>query len=122
MAEKFELREIEWTAARALAVILALATAGIHLAIATMTGQKAFAVLGMGVLAGIVVYFTELWEPVFYLVGALYLGAMSVIWLLTGMPQLLFGLADKVVQGALFVLLVYLLVTESGETEAESSG
>lgn len=94
-------------------VVAALLSAGIHLAIAATTGDNAFAVLGLGILLGFVVFFTELWEPVLYLVGALYVGVTAVVWLLAGRPQPVLGGVDKAVQVVLIVALVSLLVVET---------
>jgi len=113
----FELRKIEWRPAKAAVVVAALLSAGIHLAIATTTGDNAFAVLGLGILLGFVVFFTELWEPVHYLAGALYVGVTAVVWLLAGRPQPVLGGVDKVIQVVLVVTLVYLLVVETRRGE-----
>ena len=113
----FELRKIEWRPAKAAVVVAALLSAGIHLAIATTAGDNAFAVLGLGILLGFVVFFTELWAPVHYLAGALYVGLTAVVWLLAGRPQPVLGVVDKVIQVVLVVTLVYLLVVETRRGE-----
>ena len=87
-------------------------TAAIHLALATTAGDNVFAVLGLGLLVGFVAFFTDLWEPILYLVGAVYVGVTTAVWVLAGMPQPLLGAADKVVQAVLLVLFVYVLVRE----------
>jgi hypothetical protein len=111
----FELRRVEWTAAKAVTVVAAVLSAGIHLAIATTSGNDAFAVLGLGILLGFVVFFTELWMPVHYLVGAVYVGVTTVFWLVAGRPQPVLGGLDKAVQAVLIVSLVYLVVVEMRE-------
>ncbi|WP_336135235.1 hypothetical protein [Natronomonas amylolytica] len=108
----YELREIEWTWAHIALVVLAFLSAGLHFALATTTGDTTFAVLAVGLLAGMVLFFTDLWQPVLYLVGAVYVGMMTVVWVLAGMPLLALALVDKAVQALLFALFVYLLVTE----------
>lgn len=121
-AESFELRDIEWTLPRAALVVLSFVSAAIHLALATTTGNHIFAVLGLGLLAGFIVFFTNLWSPVLYLVGAIYISVMSVVWVLDGAPLLSLGIADKIVQAGLFALFVYLLFEEVGTIdEAEAS-
>ena len=117
----FGLRSVEWTPARAALVIAALLTAGIHLALATTTGENVFAVLGLGLLVGFVVFLTDLWEPVLYLVGAVYVGVTTTVWVLAGMPQPLLGAVDKVIQAVLFALFVYMLVGEMRTDDADSS-
>ena len=117
----FGLRSVEWTPARAALVIAALLTAGIQLALATTTGESIFAVLGLGLLVGFVVFLTDLWEPVLYLVGAIYVGVTTVVWVLAGMPQPLLGAVDKAVQAVLLALFVYVLVGEMQADDADSS-
>ena len=117
----FELRSVEWTLARAALVIAALLTAGIHLALATTTGESIFAVLGLGLLVGFIVFLTDLWEPVLYLVGAIYVGVTTVVWVLAGMPQPLLGAVDKAIQAVLFALFVYVLLGEMRADDADSS-
>lgn len=116
-AERFELRDIEWTLSRGALVVLSLVSAAIHLALATTTGNHVFAVLALGLLAGFVVFFTNLWDPVLYLVGAVYISVMTVVWVLDGAPLLSLGVADKVVQALLFVLFLYLLFEDAGGTD-----
>lgn len=111
-AGSYKLREIEWTPARMALVLLTFLTAAFHFALSTTTGDTTFAVLAVGLLAGFVVFFTDLWQPVLYLVGAIYIGVMTVVWVLAGMPLLALALVDKAVQALLFALLIYLLVTE----------
>ena len=117
----FELRSVEWTLARAVLVIAALLTAGIHLALATTTGESIFAVLGLGLLVGFIVFLTDLWEPVLYLVGAIYVGVTTVVWVLAGMPQPLLGAVDKAIQAVLFALFVYVLLGEMRADDTDSS-
>ena len=117
----FELRSVEWTLARAALVIAALLTAGIHLVLATTTGENVFAVLGLGLLVGFIVFLTDLWEPVLYLVGAIYVGVTTVVWVLAGMPQPLLGAVDKAIQAMLFALFVYVLLGEMRADDTDSS-
>jgi hypothetical protein len=116
-ADSFELRDVEWTLPKATLVVLSFVSAAIHLTLATTTGNHIFAVLALGLLAGFVVFFTNFWNPVLYLVGAIYISVMSIVWVLDGAPLLSLGIADKVVQAGLFVLFVYLLFEEVGTTE-----
>ena len=116
----FELRKVEWSPPKAVTVAAALLSAGINLAIATTSGNDAFAVLGLGILLGFVVFFTDLWAPVLYLVGAVYVGATTVFWLVVGRPEPILGVLDKAVQAVLIVSLVYLMVVEMREGAAGS--
>lgn len=114
----FELRRVEWSPPKAVTVAAALLSAGIHLAIATTSGNDAFAALGLGILLGFVVFFTDLWAPVLYLVGAVYVGATTVFWLVVGRPEPVLGVLDKAVQAVLIVSLVYLMIMEMREDAA----
>lgn len=109
----FELREVEWSAARLASVLLALLSGSVYLAATTATEQRVFALLGLGLLVGFVVYFTDLWRPKLYLLGATYVALMVVAWVRLGMPTAgTIGLAHAAIQGALFALCLYLLVLE----------
>ena len=59
--------------------------------------------------------------PGLYLVGAVYVGVTTAVWVLAGMPQPLLGAVDKVVQAVLFVLFVYALIGEMRADDADSS-
>lgn len=110
--EQFKLREIRWSLARIGVTVLAIVSAIIHFALSVVTGESVFALLAIGLLVGFVVFLTELWSPVLYLVGAVYVGVMTIFWILVGMPEPVLGGVDKGVQAVLFVLFVYLLVGE----------
>lgn len=107
--EQFHLRDVQWSPTRIGVVVLAVVSALIHFALAAITGASVFALLAIGLLVGFVIFLTELWSPVLYLVGAVYVGVMTVIWLLEGMPEPLLGGVDKAIQAVLFVLFLYLL-------------
>lgn len=108
----FELREIEWTTPRAILIVLWFVTACIHFALATTTNDSVFAILAVGLLSGFVVYFTDLWMPVYHLFGALYTGMMALVWLLAGMPLLTLGVLEMAIQTILFGLFVYVFFSE----------
>ena len=118
----FELRKVHWTPARVAAVALMLFVAIAHFALATTTEQMRFAVLALGLLVGFVVFFTDLWQPVYNLVGALYVGLMTAVWVLSGTPMPVIGVADIVAKAALVAVFVYLLVIEKRAAEEERTG
>lgn len=117
---RFELRDIEWTPARVAAAGLMLFVGIAHFTLATTTGQVRFAVLALGLLVGFVVFFTDLWRPVYNLVGALYVAVMAFVWYLSGTPMRVIGVADTVAKGALVAVFVYLLATERRAADPES--
>lgn len=107
-----------------LAVSVALAVVHLYLGLlapfvpAGRGGQ--FVVVGLALLVGPALYFTALWRPVLYLLGAgfvLYLGAA---WLLAGRPYLPFGLLAGGLAVGFVALSGYLFVRE--ESFAERPG
>ncbi|MFP8958940.1 hypothetical protein ACLI4Y_19770 [Natrialbaceae archaeon A-CW3] len=105
-------RSIDWTPGYVLVVTLATLTAAIHGYIGLTTGETQFALLGLGLFAGVVVFFTVFWQPVLYLVGAVYVTTLLVIWVLSGMQFFALGVVDAVVQLALVVTFLSLFVLE----------
>lgn len=113
MAEgEFELREIDWTPARLTVAGLMLVVSTMHFALTTTTDQLRFAVLALGLLVFFVVYFTDLWQPRYHLVGAAYVCLMGAVWFTSGMPMTTVGYVDTVMKGVLVALFVYLLFSE----------
>ena len=113
MAEgEFELREIDWTPARLAVVGLMLVVSTMHFALTTTTEQLRFAVLALGLLVCFVVYFTDLWQPRYYLAGAAYVGLMGAVRLVSGAPLTMVGYVDTVLKVVLVALFVYLLFSE----------
>lgn len=109
----YELRSVRWSPARLGVVVLALLSAGIHMALATTTGEREFALLAIGLLAGFVLFFTDLWRPVMYLAAAAYVALMALVWVMVGTPMIVLGVVDSAVQLSLIGLCLYLLVDES---------
>ncbi|MCU4743079.1 hypothetical protein OB955_14125 [Halobacteria archaeon AArc-m2/3/4] len=112
-------RRIEWTVPRILTVVLGTMTSAIHFYVGVTTGESHFIVLGVGLLAGALVFYTRFWNAAFYLVGAIYVSVLLSIWVLAGMPQFLLGVVDAAVQVALVVTFFYLFVTTPESTTEE---
>lgn len=99
-------------------VLVALGLAGLHLYLglfaAAVPGRRAsqFVAIGLVLLAGPVVYFTDLWRPILYLVGATVAASLGVLWVLDGMAYALAGLLAGVAEVALVLLGVYLFLRE----------
>ena len=117
---EFELREVEWTIARLAAVGLMLVVAVLHLALATTTEMLRFAVLALGLLSLFVVYFTDLWRPRYYLVGAGYVVLMAGVWFVSGTPMAEVGYADTVAKVLLVALCLYLVADERRDVGTET--
>lgn len=121
MAEgEFELREIDWTPVRLAVVGLMLVVSTTHFALATTTEQMRFAALALGLLVCFVVYFTDLWQPRYYLAGAAYVCLMGVVWFVSGMPLTMVGYADTLLKVVLVALFVYLAFGERRDIDQES--
>lgn len=116
---EFELREVEWSPARVTAAGLMLVVATLHFAVATTTELHRFAVLALGLLSLFVVYFTDLWRPGYYLVGAGYVVLMAGVWFVSGMPMTTVGSVDTAAKVALVALCLYLLADERRDVSPE---
>lgn len=101
-----------------LLVVLALVLTGIHLYLGFVapfvadSDASRFIIISVLFVSGIVVYFTSLWRPIYYLVGtalALYLGQL---WLLGGMQYFVIGSITGVVSTVFMVLTFYLFYRE----------
>lgn len=99
-------------------VLVALALAWLHLYLGlfapAVPGRRAaqFVAIGLVLLAGPLVYFTDYWRPILYLVGATVAGSLGVLWVLDGMAYALAGLLAGVAEAALVLLGVYLFLRE----------
>ncbi|MFP9193102.1 hypothetical protein [Natronosalvus vescus] len=105
-------RSIDWTPGHLLVIVLATLTAAIHGYIGLTTGETQFVLLGLALFAGVVVFFTVFWQPILYLVGAVYVTTLLVVWVLSGMQFFALGVVDAVVQLALVGTFLYLFVLE----------
>ena len=105
-------RSIEWTPAHVLVVALGTITSAIHVYVGLATGQIHFLLLGIGLFAGVILFFTVFWAPVLYLIGVIYVTTLLTIWLLAGMPLYALGVLDGIVQLGLIVTFAYLFLLE----------
>lgn len=119
---EFELRAVEWTPARVAAAGLMLVVATLHFALATSTEMLRFAVLALGLLSLFVVYFTDLWRPVYYLVVAAYVALMAGVWFVSGTPMTMVGSVDTAGKAALVGVCLYLLTDERRDVGQEEPG
>ena len=119
---EFELREVDWTPARVAAAGLMVVVATLHLALATSTEMHRFSVLALGLLSLFVVYFTDLWQPAYYLVTAGFVALMAAVWFVSGTPLSTVGSVDAVAKVALVALCLYLLADERRDVATEEPG
>lgn len=95
-----------------LAVVLALATAVVHIYLGATRGITPFLAVGVGFVAGVLVFLTRYWRRSFYLVAALFTVAQVVLWVTGGMRLFEIGVVDKVIQVALVVVVLVLYWNE----------
>ena len=100
-------RQIEWTPACVLLVVLGTLTSALHVYIGLRLSEVHFLLLGAGLFAGVVVFFTVFWRPILHLVGVIYITVLLIVWLLDGMRLFLLGFVDGVVQLCLIATLFY---------------
>lgn len=106
--------DLDLTPLHWLMILLAVTTGSIHVYVGLTDGALEFVVLGGILFGGLVVFFTDLFEPVLYLVGVLFVGVLLVVWVLGGAAIDGLGGLDKLVQVALMVVFVVLLFREEG--------
>lgn len=108
----------EHSLADGVAFALAVAFAGLHVyrgltasGVVSLTLGRNYTIAAV-VLAGVAVYFTAYWMPVLYLVGAVFVGTLTVYWALQ-MPVMVALEVSRLVLGtALSLVLVYLFNRE----------
>jgi len=99
-------------------IVAAFVTAAIHLALGLLNvgspmGQS-FVVAGVGFLAGIATVVADYRRRLVYLLGIPFTGGQIVIWYVANAPEFgPLGIADKVVQVVLIVVIVLLYRRES---------
>lgn len=98
-----------------LVVGLALLLAGIHVYLGVTTDEFQFVILGALFVLGALFFFTGYWRAVVYLLAAVYVGTLGVLWVLGGLQYREVGVVTAVVSVAFFGLAVYLFVRESSE-------
>lgn len=94
-------------------VVLAAAIAAVNLYVGYVHSEQVFFVIGSSFLFGVGLFFTRFWHPVLYLLGVLHVGALGVLWLLSGLQYFRFGAASGVMSLALAAIALYLFVQET---------
>ena len=108
-------------------LVLSLVLAGIHLYLglfaAFVPGDRAiqFALIGVALLAGPIVYFTPYWRSVLYLLGAGFAVYLGVLWVLGGMEYPLIGVLTGITATAFILLALYLFFREETRVAGASS-
>lgn len=91
-----------------LAVVLGVFLAGIHVYLGLTQDETPFVVVGVGFLVGVVVFLTGYWQPVLYLLGAIYALTLGVIWVLDGTEYETIGIVTGTLSTIFLALAVYL--------------
>lgn len=96
-----------------LAVLLAVVLAGLHAYVGFETGRAPFLVVAGLFVLGVLFFFTNYWRAVVYLLAAVYVATLGVLWMLGGMEFRNVGLATGVVSVAFIGLVVFLFAAQS---------
>lgn len=101
-------------AAVALAFVLAALHAYVGVAIEPPGSAASirFFLIGAVFLAGVVVYLTDLFRPVLYLLGSMYAAFLGLLWVVGGMEYVALGATTGVFGASFFLLTLYLFVRE----------
>ncbi|WP_435181598.1 hypothetical protein [Halorussus sp. AFM4] len=97
-----------------LVALLALALAGVHVYLAAAADEPRFYVVAGLFVVGVLFFFTGYWRAMLYLLAAVYVGTLGVLWLLGGMEYRSVGLLTGALSVAFLGLSVYLYLRESG--------
>ncbi|NEU58193.1 hypothetical protein [Halorussus sp. MSC15.2] len=97
-----------------LVLLLAVALAGIHVYLGVVADERQFFVVAGVFVVGILLFFTEYWRATVYLLAAVYVATLGVLWLLGGTEYERVGLVTGAISTAFLGLAVYLFVRESG--------
>lgn len=99
-----------------LAAGLAAVTGAVHLYLYATQGFAPFLVAGVVFMAAIlgmlVIPYGHMARRALYALGVPFTAAQIGIWLLAGMPDFALGVADKTIQVALILVLIYLFRME----------
>lgn len=106
-----QLRDVKWTPTRITFVGLLFVSGSLHFVLAATTERHVFSLVALGLLAGFVLFVTQEWQSVFYLVAAVFAIAGTTIWYYLGTPLPRVGLLDAAVQSLLAVVSMGLYVS-----------
>ena len=101
------------TAFNWLAALLAILLGGIHLYLGVTGDEPQFLIVSALFFGGVVFFFTGFWRAVVYLLAALYVAMLGVLWLFEGMQYRQIGVLTGVVSTVFFLLVIYLFYEES---------
>mgnify|MGYP006896981066 CR=1 FL=1 len=97
-----------------LAAVLAVVLAGIHVYLGVVADEQQFFIVAAFFVVGVLLFFTGYWRAILYLLAAVYVATLGVLWLLEGMAYREMGLLTGAVSVAFIGLAIYLFYEESG--------
>lgn len=100
-----------------LAVLLGVVLAGIHLYLGVVENEPPFLVVAIGFLGGVFLFLTRYWQPILYLLAALFVLVLGTVWLLGGMEYRTLGLVTGAISTAFILVVAYLFLREVGLSE-----
>lgn len=104
-----ERTRLGWTAAA-----LAAALVCVNGYVAALTGEPVFAAVALTFVLGLALYFTRYWRPVLYLVAAVHVGALGVVWVLGGFRFPVLGTVTGALSLSFFAVVLVLFYRERG--------
>ena len=102
----------EWTTLHWVGVALSVVIAGVNIGVGLAAEQTPLLIVGGSFLFGVFLFSTRFWEPVLYLVGVVHVGGLGVLWVLAGVPHLLWGVVSGVCCLALAAIALTLFINE----------
>lgn len=100
-----------WSWLHWLGVALSLAIAGINAWVGYTQQQPPLLLVAGSFLLGVVLFGTQFWRPVLYLLGLVHIGVLFILWVLGGMQFRPLGLAVGALSLGLAAIATYLFVT-----------
>lgn len=96
-----------WTTTQWVAVALALAIGAINVGLGVTSTDAVFLIIGVTFFVGVAIFCTRYWRSVLYLVAATHIAALGVVWILSGLQNLLLGAFTGFLSVSLFVIVLY---------------
>ena len=99
-----------WNALEWIVPIAVLAVGSVNVYAGLVTGGGAFTAIGASFVAVAGLYFSVYWQPVLYLLVAVYVLTLGGVWVLSGVPLFRLGVLTGALSLGLFAVCVRLYV------------
>lgn len=101
-----------WETTQWIAATLALVIGAINVGLGFTLTDPAFLIVGATFFVGVALYCTHYWHSIFYIVAAVHLAALGVVWILGGLRYPVLGVLTGVLSVSLFALVLYLFALD----------